>query len=151
MEKLAKTGKPTVVLPKMFKGEKNNFNFTYSGLKTAVINYRHNREQAGGANDDADIACSFQSAALDVLVEKTMLSSRRFGVKTVTAGGGVVANGYLRAELEKSCKSRKIKLYLPPKGLCTDNAAMIGAEGYVQYMRGNFAGLDLNAEASVDL
>ncbi|MBO7377643.1 MAG: tRNA (adenosine(37)-N6)-threonylcarbamoyltransferase complex transferase subunit TsaD [Clostridia bacterium] len=151
VEKLARTGKPSVVLPKMFKGEKNNFNFTYSGLKTAVINYRHNREQAGAENDDADIACSFQSAAISVLVEKTMLACRKFGVKTVTAGGGVVANGFLRAELEKSCISHKIKLYLPPKGLCTDNAAMIGAEGYVQYMRGNFAGMELNAAASVEL
>ncbi|MBP5308552.1 MAG: tRNA (adenosine(37)-N6)-threonylcarbamoyltransferase complex transferase subunit TsaD [Clostridia bacterium] len=151
IERLAVSGKPSVELPKMFKGDKKNFNFTYSGLKTAVINYTHNCNQAGIPFDPADVACSFQRAALDVLVEKTVSAAKVKSVKTISAGGGVVANGYLRCELEKACKTRKIKLFLPPKPLCTDNAAMIGAEGYIQYMHGNFAALDLNAQASVEL
>lgn len=151
IERLAKTGDPSVELPRMFKGDKHNFNFTYSGLKTAVINYTHGREQAGEPYSAADVACSFQCAALNVLVEKTILAAKLKNVQTVAAGGGVVANGYLREKLEKACKTRKIKLYLPPKPLCTDNAAMIGAEGYIQYTKCNFAGLDLNAQASVEL
>jgi len=150
IERLAKNGNPTVELPKMLKGDKS-FNFSYSGLKTAVINYKHNKLQAGIQTDDADIACSFQHAAIDVLVDKTMAAVRRCGVKVVTAGGGVVANGYLRESLAKACNARRIKLYLPPKGLCTDNAAMIGAEGYLQYLQGNFADLKLNACAAVEL
>ncbi len=150
VERLAATGRPTVELPKMFKGEKT-YDLSYSGLKTAVINYKHKRVQQGAENDDADIACSFQGAAIDVLCSRVIMACKEFGVKTVTAGGGVVANGYLRERLTSVCNSQKLKLYLPPKGLCTDNAAMIGAEGYIQYMRGDFAGLDLNASAAVSL
>jgi len=88
---------------------------------------------------------------VDVLVEKAVKASLEYGINTVTAGGGVVANGYLRDGLERECQKRGIKLVLPPKGLCTDNAAMIGAEGYIQYLKGNFADLNLNASARVDL
>lgn len=150
IERLAKKGKPVVELPKMLKGEKN-FNFSYSGLKTAVINYKHNAVQAGREVNDADIACSFQCAAIDVLIQKAIEGARQKGVKLITAGGGVVANGYLRENFARACSRRGISLILPPKGLCTDNAAMIGAEGYIQYLYGNFAGLDLNASASVKL
>ena len=151
VEKLASCGNNSIELPRMFKGDKHNFNFTYSGLKTAVINYKHNLEQTGGLCNDADLACSFQCAALDVLIEKTLSAAKMKNVKTIAAGGGVSANGYLRENLQKACKTHKIRLFLPPKKLCTDNAAMIGAEGYIQYMCKNFAGLELNAQASVPL
>ena len=72
-------------------------------------------------------------------------------VKTIAAGGGVVANGYLREKLKAECEKRNIKLYLPERGLCTDNAAMIGAEGYIRYLNGDFADMTLNAEAQVEL
>lgn len=150
IERLARDGKPTVKLPAMFKGERT-YNLTYSGLKTAVINYVHNAEQAGAEVDRANLACSFQHAALDVLAGRVIAAAKQCGVHTAAAGGGVVANGYLRELLQKRCASENIRLYLPEKRLCTDNAAMIGAEGYIQYMRGNFAGLDLNACASVPL
>ncbi len=150
IERLAKEGENVISLPKMFKGEKVN-DFSYSGLKTAVINYKHNREQLGDDVNKADLACSFQSAALDVLVSRTIDCAKRFCVKTVTVGGGVAANGYLRDRLSVECSKRKFNLFLPQKSLCTDNAAMIGAEGYIQYLQGNFAELDLNASASVEL
>jgi len=150
IERLAKEGSNTVVLPKMFKGEKT-FNLSYSGLKTAVINYKHNSEQKGEEVNDADIACSFQCSAVDVLIQRTLDATKLKKVKTVTAGGGVIANGYLRERLTNVCQRNNIKLYLPEKRLCTDNAAMIGAEGYIQYMRRNFADLELNAMASVEL
>ncbi len=150
VERLAKEGEKSVQLPKMLKGE-GGYNFSYSGLKTAVINYKHGKEQKGEDVSFADIACSFQSAAVDILIKKAIEASREKGVKVITAGGGVVANGYLREGLEKACEKAKIKVVLPPKWLCTDNAAMIGAEGYIQYQKGNFASMDLNACARVDL
>ena len=150
IEKLAREGQNLVKLPKMLKGE-GGYNFSYSGLKTAVINYTHGKEQKGEEFNKADVANSFQSAAVDILIQKAIEASEEFGIKTVTAGGGVVANGYLRDGLTKACENKGIKLVLPPKWLCTDNAAMIGAEGYIQYQKGNFAGLELNAKARVDL
>ena len=97
------------------------------------------------------MACSFQSSALDILVKKSLLAVKERGYKVLSVGGGVSANGYLREKLIYECKKRGVKLVLPEKKLCTDNASMIGAEGYLQYLNKNFAGLDLNANAFVDI
>lgn len=150
VEKLALGGENVVPMPRMLKGE-GGYNFSYSGLKTAVINYVHKAEQRGEKVNVADVACSFQHAATDILADKAIEACREYGLKTVTIGGGVAANGYLRGLLAEKCASESIKLVLPPKILCTDNAAMIAAEGYIQYKKGNFAGLDLNASARVAL
>ena len=148
VEKLAREGNPTIALPAMLKG-KGGYDFSYSGLKTAVINYAHNQSQHGNEINKADLACSFQKAAVDVLVDKCILASKERGINCITAGGGVVANGYLRDKMAMRCIKHGIKLVLPPKSLCTDNAAMIAAEGYIQYLKGNFADLTLNASARV--
>ena len=150
IEAAAKTGEKTVPMPKMLKGG-GGYNFSYSGLKTAVINYCHNKEQKGEPISVADVAASFQSAAIDVLVEKAVDAAKERGVQTVTAGGGVVANGYLRAALQKACQQNGLQLVLPEKRYCTDNAAMIAAEGLVQYQLGNFADNSLTAKASIPL
>lgn len=150
IEQLAREGKNTVPLPKMLKGN-GGYDFSYSGLKTAVLNYCHTKEQRGEDLNKADVAASFQSAALDILVQKTVEGARERGVKTVTAGGGVVANGYLREKLKAACEKAGLKLILPEKRHCTDNAAMIAAEGLLQWNAGNFSKLDLNAEASIPL
>ena len=150
IERLAKEGENNIKFPPMLKGEKN-FDFSYSGLKTAVINYIHTKEQKGESVNRADVACSFQCAAVDVLVNKTIAAAKLKGVNTIAAGGGVVANGYLREKLTEECKKRNISLYLPERGLCTDNAAMIGAEGYIRYQNGDYADMRLNAEAQVEL
>jgi len=134
----------------MLKGE-GGYNFSYSGLKTAVINYAHGKEQKGEELPRADLAASFQSAALDILVEKAIQAAKEYNLTTVTVGGGVAANGYLREKLSKECEKNGLKLVLPEKVLCTDNAAMIGAEGYIRYLKGEFADLSLNASARVDL
>ena len=102
IEHCALDGENNVPMPKMLKGG-GGYNFSYSGLKTAVINYCHNKEQKNEPYKKADVACSFQSAAIDVLVEKTMQACEEKGIKTVTAGGGVVANGYLRECLQTEC------------------------------------------------
>ncbi len=150
VERLAREGQNNIKLPKMLKGE-GGYNFSYSGLKTAVINYAHGKEQKGEELPRADLATSFQSAALDILVEKAIQAAKEYNLKTVTVGGGVAANGYLREKLTKECKKNGLKLVLPEKVLCTDNAAMIGAEGYIRYLKGEFADLSLNASARVDL
>ncbi len=150
IEKLARTGENTVSLPKMLKGG-GGYDFSYSGLKTAVINYMHTKEQKGENVERADVAKSFQSAAIDVLADKAIMACGECGLTTLTVGGGVAANGYLREELTKKCADKSIKLVLPPKNLCTDNAAMIASEGLIQYRNKNFSLLDLNAKARVDL
>lgn len=150
IERLAKEGSNCVPLPKMLKGE-GGYNFSYSGLKTAVINYCHTKEQRNEAWNKADVAASFQSAALDILVKKTIEAAHEKQAKTVTAGGGVIANGYLREQLTRACQEAGFKLVLPVRKHCTDNAAMIAAEGLIQYESGNFSPLSLNAKASIPL
>lgn len=150
VEALAREGSPVVPMPKMLKGM-GGYDFSYSGLKTAVINYVHTKEQRGEEWSRADVAASFQSAALDILVQKTIEGAHETGAKVVTAGGGVAANGHLREKLTKACAEAGLKLVLPVKKHCTDNAAMIASEGLVQYRLGHFSPMSLNAEASIPL
>ncbi len=150
IEKLSKNGNDTVPMPKMLKND-GGYNFSYSGLKTAVINYVHNKEQKGEQYSKEDVAYSFQKAAIDVIVDKAIKASIEKDIKTIVVGGGVGANAYLRDEFTKKCGYKSIKLVLPPKSMCTDNASMIASEGYRQYLNRNFADLDLNARASVPL
>lgn len=150
VEALAREGKNVVPMPKMLKGS-GGYDFSYSGLKTAVINYVHTRQQKGEAWNPADVACSFQHAALDVLIRKTVEGALETGVRVVTAGGGVAANGYLREHLAAACADAGLRLVLPVRKHCTDNAAMIAAEGLVQYRLGHVSPLSINAEASIPL
>lgn len=152
VERAAAGGENNVPLPKMLShyagGE---FDFSYSGLKTAVINYVHGKEQKGERVITADVAKSFQCAAIDVLIEKAIKAAEMRGRKVIAVSGGVGANGYLRESLEKRAVEKGIRTVIPEKRLCTDNGAMIAAEGYLQYMAKNFADLTLNAEAVVPL
>jgi N6-L-threonylcarbamoyladenine synthase len=150
VERLAKQGQPTIKLPKMFKGQ-GGYNFSYSGLKTAVINAVHNAEQKGEDLSKADVACSFQSAALDILAQKAVEACKQFNYDTISLCGGVAANGYLRDKVSSLANTSNIKVVLPEKRYCTDNGCMIAAEGYLQYKKGNFADLSLNASANVTL
>ena len=151
VERLAKEGKAIIPLPKCQVKNTDRLQFSYSGLKTAVINYCHNLEQKGEEVNRSDIALSFQHAAVDPLVKKTVECAKMLNVNTVTAGGGVTANGYLRETLAAECKKSRLKLVLPEKKFCTDNAAMIAAEGLIQYNEGNFSSLDVNARAQIPL
>lgn len=152
VEKLAKSGSNNIELPKMLKNYAGGkYDFSYSGLKTAVINYVHNVQNRGEVLVKEDVAASFQHAAVDVLIEKALLAVEETGYKTVTISGGVAANGYLREALKTAAEKRGLKLVLPEKRYCTDNGAMIGAEGYLQYKKRNFADLTLNASAVVPL
>ena len=150
VEALAQEGKPCIPMPRMLKGT-GGYNFSYSGLKTYIINYVHTAEQCGEVYSRADVACSFQHAALDILVQKTVEAAHEKGTDTVTAGGGVIANGYLRETLSEACRREGIRLVLPAKRRCTDNAAMIASEGLIQYRAGNFSPLSINAVPSIPL
>ena len=151
IERLALEGKEGVKLPSALVKHSERTAFSYSGLKTAVINYCHTAEQRGEAYSKADVAYAFQCAAIDPLVEKTVEYALSLGVDCVTAGGGVIANGYLRKKLASACERAHLKLVLPEKKYCTDNAAMIAAEGLNQYRAGNFAPMDINACAAIPL
>lgn len=150
IERCALDGVANVPMPKMLKGG-GGYNFSYSGLKTAVINYCHTKDQKGETYSKADVAASFQCAAIDVLVEKTMQAAEEKQATCVTVGGGVAANTYLRNSLKVACGKRGLRLVLPEKRYCTDNAAMIASEGLVQYRLGNFAEMSLTAKASIPL
>ncbi len=151
ISKLALEGEANIQLPKMLKNEKN-YNFSYSGLKTAVINYVHTKQQKGEEFSKADLAKSFEVSAIDVLVEKSELALKSHNFSTVVVCGGVGANDYYRKEMQKMADKNKFKLVLPEKIYCTDNAAMIASEGYIQYYYGkDLSDLDLNAVPQIKL
>lgn len=149
VEKLAREGKESIEFPKMFRG--GGYDFSYSGLKTAVINYCHTKEQKGEPYSRADVAASFQAAACGALVGRAVAAAKEKNCRVIAAGGGVIANGYLRERLTNACGQSGIRAVLPEKRFCTDNAAMIAAEGLVQYRARNFADLSLNACAHIPL
>lgn len=152
IEKMSLTGKNCIKLPTMLKGYNGGaYDFSYSGLKTAVINYVHTEQQKGNEINKPDLAKSFQCSAIDVLVEKALKAVKQTGYKTIAVSGGVGANGYLRETLKQRTLNSDIKLVIPEKRYCTDNGAMIASEGYLQYKIKNFADLTLNAQAVVPL
>ena len=149
IEACAKEGKPCIPMPRPFKGE-DHLNFSYSGIKTAVINYVHNLEQKGETVNKADVACSFQKAAVDMLVDNALKAAKRTGYKSIALAGGVGANTCLRETLTAEAEKRGIQVYLPSKKLCTDNAAMIGMACYFAIKDGVLPS-DLDLDANPDL
>lgn len=129
----------------------NPYDFSFSGLKTAVINLVHNAEQKGEDINVNDLAASFQHTACDILTSKFIRAALDNGYKTITLAGGVAANSGLRETLTKQADLHGMKLYIPPISLCGDNAAMIGSQGYYEYLVGNIADSSLNAVASLKL
>ena len=147
----AEGGSAVIDFPSAQVKHSRDLAFSYSGLKTAVINYCHNLAQKGLVVPAADVAASFQRAAVEPLVLNTVSLACERGIGTVTAGGGVVANAYLRQRLKEECKKCGLKLVLPQIAFCTDNAAMIAAEGLNKYLAGDFSPLDINAAAHIPL
>ena len=150
IDRLAAIGEETIDFPRAWL-EEGSLDFSFSGLKSAVINKIHNAKQRGEQLKDADIAASFQASVIEVLTKKTVRAAKKYKVKQVVAAGGVAANKGLRAELEDQFKTLEIPLIIPPLKLCTDNAAMIAAAGTISYAQGKRSGLDLNANASLIL
>lgn len=150
IERLAKQGEPTVTMPHVKM--KNPLDFSYSGLKTAVINYVHNAEQKGVEINKADVACSFQKSAVDMLSSHAIELALSEHIDTIAVAGGVAANGALRETLTREAGKHHLKVYFPSKKLCTDNASMIASEAYVQIRNGaDFDELSLDATATLPL
>lgn len=149
IEKLALDGENTYKLP--IVANDDTYNFSYSGLKSSVINLVNNERQRGNKIRKADLACSFQIAAVDELKRKLELALKNTGIKNVIIAGGVSANKYLRKELATVCEKYNASLDLPEFIYCTDNAAMIGAAAYPLYLKKEFSDLDLNAESNLNI
>lgn len=149
VDNLAHIGNITYDLP--YPLDDDTYDFSFSGIKSAVINLVHNEEQRGNTINKADLAATFQERVVTVLTKKTIKAALRYGVKQILISGGVAANKGLRERLKEICDSNNIELVVPPIKYCTDNAAMIASAGYYAYKKGNICGLDINAVSTKDL
>lgn len=145
VEKYAKEGKPTYEMPLPMNDD--SLNFSYSGLKSYIINLVHNETQRGNEINPYDLARSFQDVAVDELVRKTRLAIERYSAKNMIVAGGVSASEYIREELKKLCDEYDVHLSIPPRKYCTDNGTMIAAAAYPLFMRGQFSDYSLNAKS----
>ncbi|MCL2559253.1 MAG: tRNA (adenosine(37)-N6)-threonylcarbamoyltransferase complex transferase subunit TsaD [Turicibacter sp.] len=150
IDKLATTGCDTYSLPRIWL-DKNGFDFSFSGLKSAVINLTHNAKQRGELIDPANLAASFQASVVEVLVGKTMRALEKYGVENLVVAGGVAANSGLRGALEAAAKEKGIHLMIPAFKYCTDNAAMIAAAGAVNLRQQKTSDLALDAKPNLKL
>lgn len=148
IDRLAKEGTATIDFPRAMLNEEH-YDFSFSGLKSAVINYVHNCKQKNIPVDKKDVAASFQASVVDVLVEKTYRAAKAYNVNQLIIAGGVAANSGLRAGVEERFKDSDLQILIPPITLCTDNAAMIAAAASIQYNNGDFANWDLNGNPSM--
>ncbi|MEE0859124.1 MAG: tRNA (adenosine(37)-N6)-threonylcarbamoyltransferase complex transferase subunit TsaD [Acutalibacteraceae bacterium] len=148
LDKIAEKGNPEAFKLPFPKVDDAPYDFSFSGLKTAVINLIHNASQKGDELPVADLSASFRKAVVKCLTTNLMKAAKDTNSKTIVIAGGVSANSLLRSELQRLCDERGLKLYMPPKSLCGDNAAMVGAQGYYEFISGNTAQQDLNAYAT---
>lgn len=151
IDKIAPTGDPKAYRLPRPKVEGSPYDFSFSGLKTAVINLLHNAQQKGETVKVEDLAASFQDTVSGILTEHMMLAARDTGYQKIVLAGGVSANSGLRERMQRACGERGYQLYLPKLSLCGDNAAMIASQGYYEYLAGVRAGADLNACASLNI
>ncbi|MDE7324144.1 MAG: tRNA (adenosine(37)-N6)-threonylcarbamoyltransferase complex transferase subunit TsaD [Lachnospiraceae bacterium] len=145
IDKLSKEGNPDAVKFPRAKVDGSDYDFSFSGLKSAVLNYLNSCEMKGIAVNSADVAASFQKAVIDVLVEHSLHAVKEYGFDKFAIAGGVASNSSLRAAFETACRNQRIEFFHPSPIFCTDNAAMIGAAGYYEYIKGTRSGYDLNA------
>ena len=151
LDKVAENGNPLAFkLPRPVVHDAP-YDFSFSGLKTAVINLIHNASQKGEELNKPDVCASFRYAVVDCLVTNFLKAAEDYNVKNLVIAGGVSANSLLRSTLKEECEKRGYNLYMPDKSLCGDNAAMVGSQAYYEYLSGNVAGADLNAFATMSI
>ena len=149
IDKMATSGNHSYDLP--IPLDDDSYNFSFSGLKSAVINLAHNEEQRGNQINKEDLATSFQDVVVEIITKKTLKALKDYNVKRLILAGGVAANKGLREKLSTVCEKNNIACSFPPIKYCTDNAAMIATAGYFLYKQGRFCGLELNAKSSMNL
>ena len=151
LDKIAKNGDNTKYKFPKPRVDGSPLDFSFSGLKTSVINLVHNAEQKGEELNPADVGASFINAVVNSLAENTEKAMELHNEKTLVLAGGVSANSVLRARMEKLAKEKGWDLYLPDLSLCGDNGAMVGAQGYFEFLKGTIAQMDLNGKATADI
>lgn len=151
IDKLAKKGNPAAIpFPKAYVAA-SPYDFSFSGLKSAVLNYLNGCKMKNQPIIEEDVAASFQKAVIDVLVEHSMRAIDEYGFDKFAIAGGVASNSALREAMAAACREKSVAFYHPSPIFCTDNAAMIGVAGYYEYMAGTRHGLDLNAVPNLKL
>ena len=151
IDRVSKSGNPEAIKFPRAKVGGSEYDFSFSGLKSAVLNYLNTASMNNETIVTEDVAASFQQAVIDVLVGHSMEALNQYGFKKFAIAGGVASNSGLREAFENACKERNIEFFLPPPILCTDNAAMIGSAAYFEYISGVRHGLDLNAVPNLKL
>lgn len=151
IEKVSKEGNPEAIVFPRAKVADDPYDFSFSGVKSAVLNYINGCKMKNIPIVEADIAASFQKAVTDVLIEHAMMAVDEFGIKKFAIAGGVASNGTLRNGMKEACEKKGVEFYHPSPIFCTDNAAMIGAAAYYEYMAGTRHGWDLNAIPNLKL
>ncbi len=151
IDKAAKSGNPDAIVFPKAKVDGAPYDFSFSGLKSAVLNYLNHARMTGEEVKPEDLAASFQKAAVEVLVDHAVKGAKAYGFKKLAMAGGVASNSALRNRMKEACEKAGITLYYPSPIYCTDNGVMIGAAGYYEYIRGTRSGLDLNAVPSLKL
>ena len=151
VDKLAKEGNPDAIKFPRAQVDDAPYDFSFSGIKSAVLNYINSEQMKGNEINRADLVASFQKAVVDALVSRAIRLTKESGLDKLAIAGGVASNSALRAALIKECENNNIKFYSPSPILCTDNAAMIGAAAYYDYIKGIRHGYDLNAVPNLKL
>ena len=151
VDKLAKEGNPDAIAFPRAHVDGSEYDFSFSGIKSAVLNYINSCEMKGEEINRADLVASFQKAVVDELVSRAMHAVKEYNMDTLAIAGGVASNSALRAALQKECDKTGVKFYSPSPIFCTDNAAMIGAAAYYEYKKGVRHGWDLNAVPNLKL
>ncbi len=151
LDKVAEEGNPLAFKLPRPTVSGSEYDFSFSGLKTAVINLIHNSAQKGIELNKADVCASFRYAVVDCLKTNFLKAAEDLKVDKLVIAGGVSANRLLRSTLDEECKKRGLAFYMPEKSLCGDNAAMVGSQGYYEFLSGNIAGTDLNAFATMSI
>ena len=151
IDDLSKSGDDTKYKLPLAHVSDSPFDMSFSGLKTSVINLVHQAKQKGESLDEPSLAASFCKAVSDSLVPRTIEAAKTFGHDKIVVAGGVAANSRIRRDFENACEKAGLELFFPPLKLCGDNGAMIGAQGYYEYLSGNITDLDLNAYANMSI
>lgn len=151
IDRLSDEGDPDAIAFPRARVDEAPYDFSFSGLKSAVLNYLNKCRMTGQTVAEADVAASFQKAVIDVLVDNAIRAAKDYKMDKLAIAGGVASNGHLRAAMRAACEREKIAFYYPSPIYCTDNAAMIGAAAYYEYRKGTRHGLDLNAVPNLKL